>query len=166
MRHPEVTGILVQVEFELSAQDHASVPSGEFTIVLMALYVPAIKRNIPARITNMLQATPINHRGDAFASGLFQLSYSHIQPIGWNDISGPKRAPMRATSCSKIGIPLAMQYDMTVIVRVEPSQVTQWIRLLAVRCSEPRKKRINMNLAESLGYVSYLLRKGRLEFLT
>lgn len=34
---PEVTGTLVQVEFELSAQDHASVPFGEFTMVVMAL---------------------------------------------------------------------------------------------------------------------------------
>lgn len=59
-----------------------------------------------------------------------------------------------------------MQYDMTVIVSVEPSQVTQWMMLLAARCSEPRKKRMNMNFAESYWHVSCILGKVGLGFLT
>ena len=40
---------------------------------------------------------------------LVQLSYSHMQPMGWKDIRVPRRAPMRETRALKTGMPLAIR---------------------------------------------------------
>jgi hypothetical protein len=40
-----------------------------------------------------------------------------------------------------------LQYAMIVVMDVHPSQVAQWVTVLAVRCLEPRKMRMKMYLA-------------------
>lgn len=39
---------------------------------------------------------------------LAQLSYSHMQPIGWKHMRVPSKAPMRETNESNTGTELAM----------------------------------------------------------
>lgn len=43
---------------------------------------------------------------------------------------------MRETKLLKMGIPLAIRYEATVMANVQLSQVAQWIRELSVRCLE------------------------------
>lgn len=67
---------------ELSAQVQAPEPPDslyESIIPTMEPYVPAIIKKVPARTTNELQATPNFHVAVRCS---FQLSYSHMQPIG------------------------------------------------------------------------------------
>lgn len=44
-------------------------------------------------------------------------------------------------------MPLAMQYAMMVVIAVHASQVAQWVNELAVRCLEPRRRRMKMYFA-------------------
>jgi hypothetical protein len=60
-------------------------------------------------------------------------------------MTGPRRAPMSETSASNTGIVLAMMYAMSVIPKVQPSQVAQWIGELELRCREPRRMWTKMN---------------------
>lgn len=69
-----------------------------------------------------------------------------MQPIGWYDINVPRRAPMRETRVLKMGIPLAITYEATVMEKVQPIQVAQCINELSVRCRDPRKMRKKMCL--------------------
>lgn len=48
------------------------------------------------------------HLGVGLVLPQLQLSYNHMQPRGWKDMSVPKRAPIRDTNAPKTGIPLAM----------------------------------------------------------
>jgi hypothetical protein len=59
-------------------------------------------------ITNTLQQAIAVHLGDLSVLPLLQLSYSHIQPIGWKHMNVPSRAPISETRLSKTGIALAM----------------------------------------------------------
>jgi hypothetical protein len=111
-------------------------------------YVPATIINVPITITNTLQTTMATHRFDLPPSlPLAQLSYSHMAPIGWMHIAGPRSAPMSETSASKTGIVDAMMYAITVMPSVHEIHVVQWISVLLVRCREPRRAWTKMNLA-------------------
>ena len=77
----------------------------------------------------------------------FQLSYSHIIPIGWYDIKGTSRPPMRDTRPPKIGTALATMYDIMVMAATDPSQVIQCVGVDLVRCFEFRSIRTKSNLA-------------------
>lgn len=68
-----------------------------------------------------------------------QLSYNHMNPMGWKHMSVPSKAPIREISELKTGIALAMMYAITVTPKVQLSQVIQWIGELLVRCLEPRR---------------------------
>lgn len=98
-------------------------------------------------IRNTLHPTKNTQRLLFFGSffPLAQLSYSHMQPMGWMHMTGPRRAPMSETSASKTGIVLAMMYAMSVIPKVQPSQTAQWIGELEFRCREPRRMWTKMN---------------------
>jgi hypothetical protein len=78
---------------------------------------------------------------------LAQLSYSHMQPIGWKHIRVPSNAPMRETKESNTGTELAMIYATTAMPEVQLSQVTQWVMLLLFRCREPRRMWTKMYFA-------------------
>lgn len=95
---------------------------------------------------NMFQDERSAHRIVGVSRPVLQLSYSHMQPIGWNDIAVPRRAPIRETKSLNIGMPLAIRYEELVIVKVQPSQVAQCLKELAVKCSDPRNKRRKMHL--------------------
>lgn len=71
-------------------------------------YVPETVRKVPARITKTFQPTMRVHLHVLLSLPLPQLSYSHIQPIGWIDKSVPNNAPTRETRPPKPGILLAM----------------------------------------------------------
>lgn len=70
--------------------------------------MPAIIRNVPKTMTNPLQATMSIHLVDLVVLPAVQLSYSHMQPMGWKDMRVPRRAPISDTSPPKTGIALAM----------------------------------------------------------
>lgn len=67
--------------------------------------VPAIMRKVPATIIKILKAALSLHTR---LRGSFQLSYSHMQPIGWYDMSVPNKAPTREIRLPKSGMALAM----------------------------------------------------------
>ena len=117
-------------------------------------YVPPIIKKVPDRITKTLQQTIRIHLGDLLTLPLLQLSYSHMQPIGWKDIRVPRRAPTRDTKSLNTGIALAIIYAMIAIPDVQLSQVTQWIIVFAVRCLEPCKMRMKIYLAGNWEHVS------------
>lgn len=71
-------------------------------------YVPATVRKVPARITNTLQQTMKIQPGDLLTLPSLQLSYSHMQPIGWMDRTVPSNAPASETRPPKTGIALAI----------------------------------------------------------
>jgi hypothetical protein len=48
-----------------------------------------------------------------------------MQPIGWNDIRVPDKAPTRETKPQKTGIPLAIRYAISATLKVQLSQVAQ-----------------------------------------
>jgi hypothetical protein len=58
-------------------------------------------------MTKILQQTINLHVMLRFAFSRFQLSYSHMQPIGWKDNNVPSKAPISETNPLKTGIPLA-----------------------------------------------------------
>lgn len=124
-------------------------------------YVPAIIRNVPDSTTNTLQQTIRTHRGFFVALPCVQLSYSHMQPMGWKDIMVPSRAPINETRSLKTGIALAMMYATIVMPRVQPSQVAQCVTVLAVRWREPCRARTKMYLAGNWADVSLPLHAGR-----
>jgi hypothetical protein len=59
-------------------------------------------------ITNAHQETMNIQRGLLSTFPLLQLSYSHMQAIGWKDMRVPRRAPTRETRPSNTGIALAI----------------------------------------------------------
>ena len=71
------------------------------------------------------QATRAAHLNVGCSLPLLQLSYSHMQPMGWNDTTVPSRAPINEIKLSKMGIPLAMTYAHTAMVNVQPIHVVQ-----------------------------------------
>lgn len=71
-------------------------------------YVPPTIKKVPDRITKPLQKTMKIHLGDLLILPLLQLSYNHMQPIGWKDMRVPRRAPTRDTRSLNTGIALAM----------------------------------------------------------
>jgi hypothetical protein len=106
-------------------------------------YVPETIRNVPAIITNPLQKTIKYHR---ISRVLPQLSYSHIQPIGWKDIRVPRSAPIRETRLLNTGIALAIIYAVITTLNVQRSQVVQCRRVLAERCLVSRRRRTKIYL--------------------
>ena len=136
-----------QTEFELSAQDQAADPPDSLYALIIATtdpYVPATVKNHPHSTMKTLQHTINIHRAVGLAFPEVQLSYSHMQPIGWNIIILPRRAPISETRASKTGTALAIMYAIMVTANVEPSQVTQWMTVLEVRWWEPRRMRMKM----------------------
>jgi hypothetical protein len=81
----------------------------------------------PKAITNIDQQAFHHHFFVRFdgTNRSAQLSYSHIPPVGWNVMSGTKRAPMRDTIGPKRGTALAMMYEIRVMAPTDPSQVAQ-----------------------------------------
>lgn len=86
---------------------------------------------------------------------LAQLSYSHMQPIGWKQSTVPSRAPTRDTRPPKIGIPLAIMYAVRVTPHVQLSHVIQWMAELEVRWVEPRRIRTKTYLLGIYGFISW-----------
>ena len=115
--------------------------------------MPATRRKLPDRITNAHQPTMSFHRMFLFSAGMVQLSYSHINPYGWNDSKVPRRAPTRDTRPPKTGMALATTYETSVIDAVHPSQLTQWIIELLAKCLVPRSMRMKMYLAGNYKFV-------------
>lgn len=107
--------------------------------------MPATIRNVPIAMTRILHATMQHHLFDPRVP-LRQLSYNHMQAMGWKQVSVPSRAPMSDTRASKEGMALAIMYAMTVTLTVHPSQVIQCVGELLVRWGEPRRRWTNMNL--------------------
>ena len=141
--------IPAQEELLLSAQLQAEEPSSAAKVLIRPTidpYVPATIKNVPSKMTNTHQATIAFQRMVPLAYER-QLSYSHMIPSGWKQRRVPKRAPTRDTRPPKAGMPLAMQYAMTVVINVQPSQVDQWMTVFAVRCLDPRKIRMKMYFA-------------------
>lgn len=62
-------------------------------------------------------------------------------------MSEPSKAPMSETNESNTGIALAMMYAITVMPKVQPSQVIQCMGVLLVKCREPRRMWMKMNFA-------------------
>ena len=96
----------------LSAHDHAEAPDDALLEAIMLTidpYVPVIIRKVPKTITRMLQDDKSTHFTVGLSLPLPQLSYNHMQPMGWNDMEVPRRAPIRETKSLKMGIPLAMR---------------------------------------------------------
>lgn len=71
-------------------------------------YVPAIIMKVPITTTKTLQQTIAIHLGDRLIFPLPQLSYSHMQPMGWKHMNVPSKAPISETRLSKTGMALAM----------------------------------------------------------
>ena len=117
-------------------------------------YVPPIIKKVPDTITKPLQQTIRIHLGDLLILPLLQLSYNHMQPIGWKDIIVPRRAPTRDTRSLNTGIALAIIYATRAIPEVQLSQVTQWIIVFSVKCFEPCKRRTKMYLAGNWEQIS------------
>lgn len=65
-------------------------------------------RKFPDMMTNQLHKTIMSHLASRLRFSGLQLSWSHMKPIGWNDISVPKSAPMNETRPPKMGMALAM----------------------------------------------------------
>lgn len=63
---------------------------------------------LPMTITKTLQETMNIHLGDRSTFPLPQLSYSHMQPMGWKHMNVPSKAPISETRLSKTGMALAM----------------------------------------------------------
>lgn len=59
-------------------------------------------------MTKILQPTMSFHFHVFIVSATYQLSYSHIKPMGWNDINVASNAPIKEMSPPKTGIALAM----------------------------------------------------------
>lgn len=98
-------------ELELSAHDHAEEPEVswlEAIILTTDPYVPATIKKDPQMMTRILQDERSIHLRVGCSRPFFQLSYNHMQPMGWNDMNVPSRAPMRETRLAKLGIALAM----------------------------------------------------------
>lgn len=94
----------------MSAHDQADDPPSALyasMIPIMDPNVPEIIRKVPMKITKEAQTTPIRQPIVGFSRPLRQLSYSHMQPIGWKQSSVPKRAPQRDTMPLKTGMALA-----------------------------------------------------------
>lgn len=75
----------------------------------------------------MLHATFKHHDSDFFSLPGAQLSYNHIQPMGWKQRDVARRAPTSETRPVKTGMLLAMIYATADTVKVDPSQVIQWV---------------------------------------
>ncbi len=75
-----------------------------------------------------------------------QLSYSHIQPMGWKDIRVPSSAPISETRLLNTGIALAMIYAVITTPNVQRSQVVQCRRVLVERCLVLRRRRTKIYL--------------------
>lgn len=106
-------------------------------------------RKVPERMTKILQAT-IKYQPRALSPLLrLQLSKSHIQPMGWNDINVPKRAPTRETRLLKTGIELAIMYAVMVAPNVQDNHVAQCQKVFDVRCLLPCNRRTKMYLLDS-----------------
>ena len=86
-------------------------------------YVPAIIKKVPETTTKTLKVTMRYHLVVGLRLPAVQLSYSHMQPMGWNDMSVPRRAPMRETRPPKTGMAEAMMYAITAQPKVQPIQV-------------------------------------------
>lgn len=148
---------IAQVDPELSAQDHAlDPPLTLYDSIISATvpYVPAIIKNVPDRTTHTLQRTINRHFSVGCCLPALQLSYSHMQPIGWNDIRVPSSAPIKDTRPLKTGMALAMMYATTATPQVLLSQTTQCTTVLAVRCLELRKTRTKTCLLGSYDRIS------------
>lgn len=79
-----------------------------------------------------------------------------MAPIGWKHIRVPRRAPTSDTRPPNTGMELAITYAIMVLVIVQPSQTSQWVRVLSVRCLDPLRRRMKMYLAGSYKIVSLL----------
>lgn len=137
-------------EFELSAHDHAAEPpSSAYDLMIPTIdpQVPAIVRKVPDTMTKTLKKTIQYQCRDRCPSFLCQLSYNHMQPIGWNDIKVPRRAPMSEISPPKTGMALAIMYAMIVTPNVQPSHEIQWVGVFSTRCRLPVNMRTKRNLA-------------------
>ena len=149
---------------ELSAQDQAADPPDTLYDAMMSTteaYVPATVKKVPKAIIVKLHRTPMYQVADRSCFPRFQLSYSHIQPIGWNDSDVASRAPISETRPLKIGIPLAMTYATTVMPNVHPIQDAQWTKVLAAKCLDPLNTRTNTCLLASYNqHVSFRYSRG------
>ena len=137
-----------QVELELSAQVQAAVPPSalyESMIPTIDPYVPPIIKKVPLTITNTLHATMAFHFQSRLV--LFQLSYSHIHPMGWKHIRVPRSAPISETRPPKTGMADAMIYAMSETVAVRPNQTIQCLAVLWLRWWVPRRVRMKKYLA-------------------
>jgi hypothetical protein len=76
-------------------------------------------------------------------------------PMGWNDMSGTRRPPMRETRPPKMGTAEAMMYEMRVIDATDRSQVVQCVFELEVRCFEPRRMRTKRSFAGNWGQCAH-----------
>lgn len=105
---------------------------------------------MPIAITKTLNPTRNIHFGVFAGLPLLQLSYNHIQPMGWNDIRVPSKAPTNETRPSKTGMALAIMYAIRAMPKVQPSQAAQWVIVLEARCLDPRRARTKMYFAGNL----------------
>lgn len=112
-------------------------------------YVPAIIMNVPETITNTDQPTIRRQRVVGFALPSLQLSYSHMQPMGWKDSKVPKREPVRYTIPLNTGIALARMYAVKQTAKLQPSQVVQWVKVLSIKCFDPRNARTKTYFVET-----------------
>ena len=67
--------------------------------------MPATIRNVPDAMTKEDQQTMRYH---LMLRWFDQLSYNHIQPMSWKDMSVPSKAPIRDPRPPKTGMALAM----------------------------------------------------------
>ena len=79
--------------------------------------------NVPIRITNEAQTTPITHLVPLF--GRLRLSYSHIAPSGCIDMNVASRAPTSEMREPKFGTAEQMTYAASVTPSVHDSHVIQ-----------------------------------------
>lgn len=136
----------------MSAHDQAAEPPDTLYEAIMSTteaYVPAMVRKVPKTMIVTLQSTPTDQEIERSCFPRFQLSWSHMHPIGWNESDVASNAPIRETSPPNMGIPLAIKYATTVIPKVHPIQDAQWVKVLAARCLEPRKTRTKTCLLAS-----------------
>lgn len=106
-----------------------------------------MRRNVPDTMTKIDHATMPFH----FQSRLVrcQLSYSHMQPIGWKLIRVPRSAPTSETRPPKTGIADAIMYAARETAAVKLNQVIQCLAVGWLRCFVPRRVRMKKYLATS-----------------
>lgn len=142
----------------MSAQDQTPDPPlvlKESIIPTTDPYVPATIKNVPQTTTKTFQHTPRVHLCDRCSLPLFQLSYNHMQPLGWKLCSVPSKAPIKEMRLSKLGMALAIMYATTATPRTQPIQVPQCTSVFATRCFDPRSIRTKKCLLASYAYVNY-----------